>query len=61
VGAGVFNSGRQTGAVLGVATLGTVLGRATSVTDGAPVALGVAGAVLLVGAFVVGRLPGRVE
>ncbi|MFD5257771.1 MFS transporter [Streptomyces bobili] len=59
IASGALNSARQTGAVLGVAVLGAVIGGASSVTDGTRVALVVAGLVLLAGAGVVAAYIGR--
>ncbi|GAA3749284.1 MFS transporter [Salinactinospora qingdaonensis] len=51
---GALNSSRQTGAVLGVAILGTIMGAASSIAAGTQIALVVAGSLLLVGAAIVG-------
>ncbi|OZG69710.1 hypothetical protein BTA51_29835, partial [Hahella sp. CCB-MM4] len=59
IASGALNSARQTGAVLGVAVLGAVIGGATSVASGTRVALVVAGVVLLAGAGVVAACIGR--
>ncbi|MGP4088643.1 MFS transporter [Streptomyces sp. KR55] len=59
IASGALNSARQTGAVLGVAVLGTVIGTAPSVGDGTRLALVVAGVMLLVGAGVVAGFIGR--
>lgn len=53
IASGALNSARQTGAVVGVAVLGTVIGGGSSVTAGTRIALMVAGVVLLAGAGVV--------
>lgn len=59
IASGAFNSARQTGAVLGVAVLGAVIGGGPSVTTGTRPALVVAGLVLLAGAGVVVAYIGR--
>lgn len=59
IASGALNSARQTGAVLGVAVLGAVMGGASSADDGARTALVVAGLVLLAGAGVVAAYIGR--
>ncbi|MFI7141983.1 MFS transporter [Streptomyces massasporeus] len=59
IASGALNSARQTGAVLGVAVLGAVMGGASSANDGTRVALVVAGLVLLAGAGVVAAYIGR--
>lgn len=59
IAAGALNSARQTGAVLGVAVLGTLSGSAASVGDGTRLALIVAGSMLLVGASLVAGFIGR--
>jgi DHA2 family methylenomycin A resistance protein-like MFS transporter len=59
IGSGALNSARQTGAVLGVAILGTILGANHSVAAGTQVALVTAGLTLLGGAAVVAGYIGR--
>ncbi|MFJ8954983.1 MFS transporter [Streptomyces sp. NPDC102381] len=59
IASGALNSARQTGAVLGVAVLGAVIGGGTSVSSGTRIALVVAGVVLLAGAGVVAAYIGR--
>lgn len=59
IASGALNSARQTGAVLGVAVLGAVIGSGTSVGSGTRLALVVAGVVLLAGAGVVAAYVGR--
>lgn len=59
IGSGALNSVRQTGAVLGVAVLGAVLGSSSSVAAGTQAALVVAGVLLLLGAVVAGMFIGR--
>ncbi|MFC9057714.1 MFS transporter [Streptomyces sp. NPDC057074] len=59
IASGALNSARQTGAVLGVAVLGAVIGSGASVGSGTRLALVVAGVVLLAGAGVVTAYIGR--
>ncbi len=59
IGAGALNSSRQTGAVLGVAILGSVLATARTSAEGTSIALAVIGVLLLIGAVVVGSSIGR--
>jgi DHA2 family methylenomycin A resistance protein-like MFS transporter len=59
IGSGALNSARQTGAVLGVAVLGVLLNRASSIESGTRISVILAGALLLVGAIAVGTFVGR--
>lgn len=54
IGSGALNSARQTGAVLGVAVLGTIVGNAGGA--GSAISLGIAGGLLLIGAAIVATL-----
>jgi DHA2 family methylenomycin A resistance protein-like MFS transporter len=60
IASGALNAARQTGAVLGVAVLGTLVGDGSSITSHTTrIALVVAGLVLLAGAGVVAAYIGR--
>lgn len=59
IGSGALNSARQTGAVLGVAVLGVILGTGTSSVTGARVAFATAALVLAFGAVLVAMRVGR--
>lgn len=61
IGAGALNSSRQTGAVMGVAILGAILGAASSGLAGTRVALVVMAALLLIGALLALMYIGRRE
>lgn len=59
IGSGAFNSARQTGAVVGVAILGSILNTSSSVQSGARVGVIISGVLLLIGAVMVFRFVGR--
>lgn len=59
IGSGALNSARQTGAVLGVAVLGSIIAASSSPAAGTMIALVVIGVLLLVGAVAVATSLGR--
>lgn len=61
IGSGALNSARQTGAVVGVAILGSILNGASSIETGTKVGVIVSGVLLLVGAVVVFGFVGRAQ
>jgi DHA2 family methylenomycin A resistance protein-like MFS transporter len=59
IGSGALNSARQTGAVLGVAVLGSIIAGAGDVAGGTAISLAVCGGLLLIGAVAVSAFIGR--